>query len=59
MTYEQIAGVLDIRMSTVRVHARAGRETLRKLILQHDPTRIEEIIARSGTRKRALEKREL
>ncbi len=37
MPFEEIARVLDIAPATARVHARAGRETLRSLILKRDP----------------------
>lgn len=37
MSFEQIADVLAIAPTTVRVHVRAGRETLRRLMLKRDP----------------------
>ena len=38
MPFEQIGGVLGISAATARVHARAGRESLRKLLAKADPT---------------------
>jgi RNA polymerase sigma-70 factor (ECF subfamily) len=35
MPYERIAEVLEIKAATARVHARAGREMLRTLLLEH------------------------
>lgn len=37
MSYEQVGEVLGIAPATARVHARAGRETVRKLMLQRCP----------------------
>jgi RNA polymerase sigma-70 factor (ECF subfamily) len=37
MSYEEIASVLDIAPATARVHARAGREALRRMLLEHHP----------------------
>ena len=34
MAYEGIAAMLEISTATARVHARAGRETLRRLLLE-------------------------
>jgi len=37
MSYEEIAGVLGITPTTARVHARAGREALRVVLLERSP----------------------
>ena len=37
MSYDQISRVLEMSPSTARVHARAGREGLRKILLQQYP----------------------
>ncbi len=41
MTYERIAEVLEIKPATARVHARAGREALRTLLVEQRPQRPE------------------
>lgn len=50
MAYDRIAEVLDISPATARVHARAGREKLRSLLLQRDPDRFEGHSMRDGER---------
>ncbi|MGD2109550.1 MAG: RNA polymerase sigma factor, partial [Phycisphaerae bacterium] len=37
MDYEQIAAVLEISRSTARVHAQAGREALKELLMERHP----------------------